>query len=74
MRNGYLIFLRNGALLAQPFDVGRLELGGTPASLVDHIQTTGTSASDVAGAFTVSETGAARVSDRFCGPFSAHVV
>jgi eukaryotic-like serine/threonine-protein kinase len=55
--NGYLLFLRNGALLAQPFDVGRLELGGTPATLVDHIQTTGTSASDVAGAFTVSETG-----------------
>jgi eukaryotic-like serine/threonine-protein kinase len=55
--NGHLIFLRNGALLAQPFDVGRLELAGTPASLVDHIQTTGTSASDVAGAFTVSETG-----------------
>ena len=55
--NGSLIFLRNGALLAQPFHVGRLELGGTPASLVDQIQTTGTSASDVAGAFTVSETG-----------------
>jgi Tol biopolymer transport system component len=55
--NGYLIFLRNGALVAQPFDVGRLELGGAPASLVDHIQTTGTSGSDVAGAFTVSETG-----------------
>ena len=28
--NGHLIFLRNGALLAQPFDVGRLELGGAP--------------------------------------------
>ena len=28
-----------------------------PSSLVDHVQTTGTSASDVAGAFTVSETG-----------------
>ena len=55
--NGYLLFLRNGALLAQPFDVGRLELGGTPATLVDHIQTTVASASDVAGAFTVSETG-----------------
>ena len=55
--NGHLIFLRNGALLAQPFDVGRLELGGTPVSLVDQVQTTGASASDVAGAFTVSETG-----------------
>lgn len=55
--NGYLLFLRNGALLAQPFDVGRLELQGTPASLVDHVQTTGSSASDMAGVFTVSETG-----------------
>ena len=55
--NGHLIFLRNGALLAQPFDVDRLELGGTPVSLVDQVQTTAGSASDVAGAFTVSETG-----------------
>src|SRR4029453_19370376 len=55
--NGYLIFLRNGALLAQPFDVDRLELGGQPVPLVDHVQTTGAAASDVAGAFTVSETG-----------------
>jgi len=55
--NGHLIFLRNGALLAQPFDVGRLELGGAPVSLADQVQTTGASASDVAGAFTVSETG-----------------
>jgi serine/threonine protein kinase len=55
--NGYLIFLRNGTLLAQPFDVDRLELGGQPVPLVDHVQTTGAAASDVAGAFTVSETG-----------------
>jgi serine/threonine protein kinase len=55
--NGQLVFLRNGALLAQPFDVGRLELGGTPVSLADQVQTTVGSASDVAGAFTVSETG-----------------
>ena len=55
--NGYLIFLRSGTLLAQPFDVDRLELGGTPVSLVDQVQTTGRSASDVAGAFTVSDTG-----------------
>lgn len=55
--NGYLIFLRNGTLLAQPFDVDRLELGGTPVSLADHVQTTTGSASDRAGAFTVSETG-----------------
>ena len=55
--NGYLIFLRSGTLLAQPFDVDRLELGGTPVSLVDQVQTTAGAASDVAGAFTVSETG-----------------
>ena len=55
--NGHLLFLRNGALLAQPFDVDRLELGGAPVSLVEHVQTAGTSASEVSGAFTVSETG-----------------
>jgi Tol biopolymer transport system component len=55
--NGHLIFLRNGALLAQPFDVDRLELGGQPVSLVEHVQTTEGSISNVAGAFTVSQTG-----------------
>ena len=54
--NGHLIFLRNGALLAQPFDVDRLELGGQPLSLVEQIDT-GTSLSDVTGAFTASQTG-----------------
>ena len=55
--NGHLIFLRNGALLAQPFDADRVELGGQAASLVDQVQTTGGSISDVAGAFSVSQTG-----------------
>ena len=55
--NGHLLFLRNGALLAQPFDVTRLERGGAPVSLVEHVETAGHAASDVAGAFTVSETG-----------------
>jgi Tol biopolymer transport system component len=55
--NGHLIYLRAGALLAQPFDLDRLELGGEPTPLVEHVQITGPSASDVTGAFTVSQTG-----------------
>jgi serine/threonine protein kinase len=55
--NGHLIFPRDGALLAQPFDVDRLELGGQPVSLVEQVQTTGGPTQNVAGAFTVSQTG-----------------
>jgi Tol biopolymer transport system component len=55
--NGHVVYLRAGALLAQPFDVNRLELGGQPQSLVEQVQTTGPSASEVTGAFTVSQTG-----------------
>jgi eukaryotic-like serine/threonine-protein kinase len=55
--NGHVIFPRDGALLAQPFDVDLLELGGQPVSLVEQVQTSGGSNTDVAGAFTVSQTG-----------------
>jgi Tol biopolymer transport system component len=55
--NGRLIFLRAGALFAQPFDVDRLELRGQPQALVEQVQTTGPSASEVTGAFTLSQTG-----------------
>ena len=55
--NGHLIFLRHGALLAQAFDGDRLELKGEPAPLVDRVESTGNSASDLTGAFSVSHTG-----------------
>ena len=55
--NGHLIYLRGGALLAQRFDLDRLELQGDPVSLSEQVQVTGRSASEVSGAFTVSQTG-----------------
>ena len=44
-------------MLAQPFDLDRLELKGQPISLVEQVQTTSASASEMTGAFTVSQTG-----------------
>ena len=55
--NGHLIFLRSGSLLAQPFDVERLETGGQPVPLVEQVQGPGPSASDPTGVFSVSDTG-----------------
>ena len=55
--NGDLLFLRSGVLFAQRFDIDRLEPVGQPISLVEHVQTTGASASEVTGAFSVSQTG-----------------
>jgi eukaryotic-like serine/threonine-protein kinase len=37
---GYLLFLRQGTLLAQPFDVKRLQLTGEPRPLAEHVATT----------------------------------
>ena len=42
---GYLWFVRQGALLRQPFRPDTLELSGTPERLVDHISIVGGSAS-----------------------------
>jgi eukaryotic-like serine/threonine-protein kinase len=36
---GHLVFARGESLLAAPFDVGRLELGGPPIVMLDHILT-----------------------------------
>jgi len=57
--NGHLVYLRKGTLLAQPFDLERLELHGDAVHLVEHVQIAGASAgtTGVAGAITVSETG-----------------
>jgi Tol biopolymer transport system component len=37
---GYLLFLQQGTLLAQPFDLRKLELTGEPRPLAEHIATT----------------------------------
>jgi eukaryotic-like serine/threonine-protein kinase len=36
---GQLLFIRDGALMAQPFDAQRLELSGEPATVASHIDT-----------------------------------
>ncbi|MGH9253087.1 MAG: protein kinase domain-containing protein [Vicinamibacterales bacterium] len=50
---GYLIFLREQTLMAQPFDVGRLELTGDPVPIAEQVATGGLSGR--LGAFAVSE-------------------
>src|SRR5215475_1465710 len=37
--DGYLVFVRQGTLFAQRFDPVRLELGGNPFPVVEHVQT-----------------------------------
>jgi tricorn protease-like protein len=39
---GYLLFLRERTLMAQPFDLGRLKLTGEPTPIAEGIQTVGT--------------------------------
>lgn len=39
--NGHLIFLRSGALVAQPFDTESLTVSGEPRLLVEHVQLVG---------------------------------
>src|SRR5262245_25081175 len=52
---GYLVFLRDVALFAQPFDAGRAELIGEPTSIADGVQSFPIA---TGGLFSVSETGA----------------
>jgi len=51
---GYLLFLRQWTLMAQPFDASRLQLIGEPLPIADQLTVTGT---EFRGAFSVSETG-----------------
>ncbi len=50
--DGYLLFQRGEALLAQPFDAGRLELTGSATQIADRV-----SADTFAGLFSVSANG-----------------
>jgi len=52
MPNGWLLFIRGGALVAQRLDLGRKELIGDPMTLADRVVFKGT-----AGAFSVSNAG-----------------
>jgi serine/threonine protein kinase/Tol biopolymer transport system component len=55
--NGHLFYARAGRLVAQPFDVERLELRGEAFPIVEEVRSTGLGATSAAGAFSVSETG-----------------
>jgi serine/threonine protein kinase/Tol biopolymer transport system component len=52
---GYLLFLRGQALMAQPFDVKRLELTGDAIPIAEHVVIGG--ASGMTGGYSVSQTG-----------------
>jgi eukaryotic-like serine/threonine-protein kinase len=52
---GFLLFLRDAILMAQRFDLGRLELIGDPVPLAERVETVG--GAGAVGAFAVSETG-----------------
>ena len=51
---GHLLFIRDGMLVAQPFDVRRRELGGEARPLAEHVLADPRTA---AGVFSVSSTG-----------------
>src|SRR5207237_5426274 len=53
--SGYLIFWRDGALMAQPFDAESLQLSGEAVPVVEQVQM---NLSDVRAAFAASENGA----------------
>ena len=54
---GHLVFVRQGTLLAQPFDPVRLTVSGQAKPLVEQVQVTGAASTGVAGGFSVSQTG-----------------
>src|SRR5262249_51160940 len=50
---GHIVFIRDGALMAQPFDVKRMELNGDPFPVADGF----VGAKAVSGSFSISSTG-----------------
>jgi Tol biopolymer transport system component/tRNA A-37 threonylcarbamoyl transferase component Bud32 len=53
--SGYLLFLRNGQLMAQAFDADALALRGNSFPLAAHVRTTTTGATGVTGTFSAAE-------------------
>jgi eukaryotic-like serine/threonine-protein kinase len=50
--DGNVFFMREGTLMVQPFDAGKLQLRGEPVPVAEHVATTG-----LIGIFSVSPTG-----------------
>ena len=55
--SGHLLYLRNGQLMAQPFDASRRRLSGNATALVDQVKSSTTGATGVTGTFSASDTG-----------------
>jgi hypothetical protein len=55
--SGHLIFLRDGTLTAQPFDLARLDVTGSARPLAEQVVIAGSAATGSAGAFSVADTG-----------------
>ncbi len=56
--DGHVVFLRGRTLMAQQFDVERLELNGEAAPLAEQVQVPGAGDTGTAGAFSVADSGA----------------
>jgi eukaryotic-like serine/threonine-protein kinase len=57
-KQGHLLFLRGGTLLAQPFDTGRMELAGDAVPVAEHVGSAAPfTASEYIGLFSASATG-----------------
>ena len=54
---GYLLFLREGALLAQPFDTRQMKLTGEPLPIAERVGRDAGFMSEVRGSFSVSDNG-----------------
>ena len=55
--NGRLLFVLNGTLMAQPFDMEARELRGAPVPLVEDVKLSTAGATGATGAFSVSDNG-----------------
>ena len=55
--NGHVVYLREGTLVARPFDPDRLEFTGEALPIVEQVQIAGAGTTGVAGAFSVSDAG-----------------
>jgi Tol biopolymer transport system component len=55
--NGHVLFVQNGTLMAQPFEIKSMELRGTPLPLVEDVKLSTAGATGATAAFSVSDNG-----------------
>jgi len=55
--SGHILFVKNGTMMAQPFDVARRALSGTPEPIVEDVKAPAAGATGSTASFAVSDTG-----------------